>query len=183
MSNLQAQLNSLTAHYTSQIVDLVQQAIRDAVAGSLAGHAAPAKKAAPAPAKKAAPAPAKKAAPAPAKKAAPAPAKKAAPSPAKKAAPAPAPVAAKKAAPARASRSKGEKRSPELIAKTTDALLAYVKSHAGQRIEQIAQGLKVTTKDLALPAKKLLAERRLKTKGQKRATQYFPALDRGTPGG
>ena len=166
MSNLQAQINSLTAHYTSQIVDLVQQAIREAVAGSISGHAAaPAKKAAPAPAKKAA-----KAAKAPAvKKAA-----KAAPAPAAKK-PAPAPAAA--AAPKKASRGKGEKRSPALIAKTTDALLAYVKSHAGQRIEQIAAGLKVTTKDLALPAKKLLSERKLKTKGQKRATQYFPGLE------
>ena len=69
-------------------------------------------------------------------------------------------------------RPKGSKRSPEDIEELTRNLLSYVKKNSGQRIEQIAAGLGVGTGDLALPAKKLLAEKRLKTQGQKRGTTY-----------
>jgi hypothetical protein len=72
-------------------------------------------------------------------------------------------------------RKKGAKRSPALIAKTTGALLAHIKAHNGQRIEQIAAAMNVSTNDLKLPASKLLAEKKVKTKGQKRGTQYFAA--------
>jgi hypothetical protein len=72
-----------------------------------------------------------------------------------------------------ASRAKGAKRDPAEIAKLTDRLSQYVKEHPGQRIEQIASGIGVPTKELTLPAKKLIAAKQLKTKGQKRATQYF----------
>ena len=71
-------------------------------------------------------------------------------------------------------RSKGAKRSPEELEELTTQLLNYVKSNAGQRIEQIADGMGTSTKELNLPAKKLLATKQLKTKGHKRATQYFP---------
>jgi hypothetical protein len=33
--------------------------------------------------------------------------------------------------------------------------------------------MKVSTSDLKLPASKLLADKKVKTKGQKRGTQYF----------
>lgn len=69
-------------------------------------------------------------------------------------------------------RPKGAKRSPEDIEALARNLLAYVKKNSGQRIEQIAAGLSVATGDLALPAKKLLAEKKLKTAGQKRGTTY-----------
>jgi hypothetical protein len=72
-------------------------------------------------------------------------------------------------------RKKGAKRSPALIAKTVGALLAHIKAHNGQRIEQIAAAMKVSTNDLKLPASKLLAEKKVKTKGRKRGTQYFAA--------
>jgi hypothetical protein len=81
------------------------------------------------------------------------------------------PVSAHTQRPA-APRPKGTKRSPEDIEALTRNLLAYVKKNSGQRIEQIATGLSVTTGDLALPAKKLLAEKKLKTAGQKRGTTY-----------
>jgi len=71
-------------------------------------------------------------------------------------------------------REKGAKRSPDELEKLTTQLLAHIKSNAGQRIEQIAQGMNVSTKELNLPAKKLLAKKVIKTKGHKRATQYFP---------
>jgi len=70
-------------------------------------------------------------------------------------------------------REKGQKRDPGEIERLTGRLLDYVKGNAGQRIEQIAAGMGTVTKELNLPVKKLIAQKSLKTKGQKRATQYF----------
>ena len=72
-----------------------------------------------------------------------------------------------------ASREKGAKRPPDEIERLTSKLLDYIKGSPGQRIEQIADGMGTSTKELNLPAKKLIAGKQLKTKGQKRATQYF----------
>jgi hypothetical protein len=88
-------------------------------------------------------------------------------------------AAAVAAAPARggrgrlASREKGAKRPPDEIERLTGKLLDYIKGNPGQRIEQIADGMGTSTKELNLPAKKLIANKQLRTKGQKRATQYF----------
>ena len=71
-------------------------------------------------------------------------------------------------------RPKGAKRSQDELERLTGRLLAYVKGNAGQRIEQIAKGMGVSTRELNLPAKKLLGNKAIRTKGQKRATQYFP---------
>jgi len=79
---------------------------------------------------------------------------------------------AKAAKPAK--RAKGGKRTAEELDQLTGSLLAHVKRHPGLRIEQIGQALGLTTKDLALPAKKLIAEKKISTKGQRRATTYFP---------
>jgi hypothetical protein len=78
-------------------------------------------------------------------------------------------------APVRAAgrREKGQKRDPAEIERLTSRLLDFIKSNAGQRIEQIAAGMGTVTKELNLPVKKLIAQKALKTKGQKRATQYF----------
>ncbi len=73
----------------------------------------------------------------------------------------------------RGRRRKGQKRDPEFIAKTTQSLLEYIESHDGERIEQIAKALRVKTKDLKLPAMKLLASRKVKTRGEKRGTKYY----------
>jgi hypothetical protein len=78
-----------------------------------------------------------------------------------------------KAAPKR--RAKGAKRSRAVIARTTGALLAEIVAHPGQRIEQIAKALKTSTKELTLSTKKLLAEKKIKATGVKRATTYSPA--------
>lgn len=69
---------------------------------------------------------------------------------------------------------KGAKRPPDEIVKLTAQLGEYIKAHKGERIEQIAKGMNVSTRELNLPVKKLLATKAIKTKGQKRATQYFP---------
>jgi hypothetical protein len=69
---------------------------------------------------------------------------------------------------------KGAKRPPEEIEKLTAQLGEYIKANKGERIEQIAKGMNVSTRELNLPVKKLLATKVIKSKGQKRATQYFP---------
>jgi hypothetical protein len=71
-------------------------------------------------------------------------------------------------------RAKGAKRSQDELERLTGRLLAHVKANAGQRIEQIAKGMGVSTRELNLPAKKLIANKSIRTKGQQRATQYFP---------
>ena len=70
-------------------------------------------------------------------------------------------------------RKKGAKRSPEELEQLIKKLHGYIAKNPGQRIEQIAQGLDISTKELNLPAKKLISEKKLSTKGQKRATTYF----------
>ena len=75
----------------------------------------------------------------------------------------------------RGGRKKGEKRAPEDLAKLQSQLLSAIKSGPGQRMEQIAKALKSSTQELALPAKKLAADGKIKTKGERRATKYFPA--------
>ena len=72
------------------------------------------------------------------------------------------------------SRTKGAKRPPQEIERLTTRLRDYVKANPGQRIEQIAKGLGTSTRELNLPAKKLLGQKQLRTRGEKRATKYFP---------
>jgi len=78
-------------------------------------------------------------------------------------------------APSGRGRSKGQKRPPEALAQLTESLLAAIKASPGQRMEEIAKGLGTSTGELTLPAKKLLAEKKIKTKGERRATKYYPA--------
>jgi hypothetical protein len=74
----------------------------------------------------------------------------------------------------RARSRRGQKRTPEDIEAVSQRLVSYVMSNPGLRVEQINKGLGTTTKDLALPIKKLIADRALRSKGQKRSTTYFP---------
>ena len=69
---------------------------------------------------------------------------------------------------------KGAKRDPGELDALTEKLGAFIKKNPGQRIEQVRKELGVTTKDLALPVKRLLAAKKVSTKGQKRATTYYP---------
>jgi hypothetical protein len=70
-------------------------------------------------------------------------------------------------------RRKGSKRTANELDKMADAFYAFVSKHPGLRIEQINKQLGTTTKDLALPIRKLIADGELKTKGEKRSTTYF----------
>ena len=75
--------------------------------------------------------------------------------------------------------SAGGRRSADQIDATCEALLAAIASSPGQRIEQIGSAIGMRTKDLALPIRKLLAQKQIRTEGQRRATRYFPGAGGG----
>ncbi len=151
MDNIDSQIKARVDSFVAELSALVKRAALEAVANTLKGEsAAPSVAKAPA-GKKRAPAPA-----APVK----------APAKAAKAAPAPAAASKRKA---------GQKRSPDEIAKTTEKLLGYITKNSGQRIEEIAKGVGSSTKELTLPIKKLLNDKKINAKGEKRATRYFVA--------
>jgi hypothetical protein len=70
-------------------------------------------------------------------------------------------------------RAKGQKRSSGELDKLAQAIVACVAANPGSGAREIALELGVTTKDLVLPIKKLMAETTLSSKGQKRATKYY----------
>jgi len=72
------------------------------------------------------------------------------------------------------SRGRGAKRTANELEKLQDDFVAFVGKNPGMRIEQINKQLGTTTKDLALPIRKLIADGSLKVKGKKRSTTYFP---------
>jgi hypothetical protein len=75
-------------------------------------------------------------------------------------------------------RRKGAKRNSGELDKLADEFASFVAKHPGLRIEQINKQLGTTTKDLALPIRKMIADGELKTKGEKRSTQYFPGKEK-----
>jgi hypothetical protein len=68
----------------------------------------------------------------------------------------------------------GAKRTSADLVALSDRFASFVKANPGLRIEQINKELGTTTKDLALPIRKLIAEGVVIAKGQKRSTTYFP---------
>ena len=156
MDNVDTQLKHRVDSFVAELSALVKKAALEAVTNALKGEGAAPGVAKAAGKKRAAPA-AAAAAPVAAPKAA-AKAPKAAP-----------------AAPAASKRKAGQKRSPDEITKTTDKLLAYITKNSGQRIEEIAKGVGNSTKELTLPVKKLLTDKKISSKGEKRATRYYAA--------
>ena len=69
---------------------------------------------------------------------------------------------------------RGAKRRPEDLEALSTKFATFVKAHPGLRIEQINKELGTTTKDMALPIRKLIAEGTISAKGAKRSRQYFP---------
>ena len=53
-------------------------------------------------------------------------------------------------------------------------LLAHVSKSPGQRGEQIAEALNTDTKTMRLPMQKLIADKKIKTKGERRGMRYYP---------
>jgi hypothetical protein len=68
---------------------------------------------------------------------------------------------------------RGVKRTPEDLEALAEQFMSFVKSNPGLRIEQINKELGTTTKDLALPIRKLIADGAINVKGKKRSTTYF----------
>ena len=69
---------------------------------------------------------------------------------------------------------RGAKRSSADLEALSERFASFVKANPGLRIEQINKQLGTTTKDLALPIRKLISEGMISAKGQKRSTTYFP---------
>ncbi|HET7501681.1 MAG TPA: hypothetical protein VFK02_11775 [Kofleriaceae bacterium] len=69
---------------------------------------------------------------------------------------------------------RGAKRSSADLEALCEQFASFVKANPGLRIEQINKQLGTTTKDLALPIRKLIADGVISAKGQKRSTTYFP---------
>jgi hypothetical protein len=69
------------------------------------------------------------------------------------------------------------RRSPAEIAKALDRVVALVKAakNVGLRAEQIRKALKMQAKEMPRVLQEGLAKKKLKSKGQKRATTYFAA--------
>jgi hypothetical protein len=169
MQNINDEIRSHTEAFAATLTALVRKAALESVSAALGGVsvAAPAQvpaKRGPGRPRKVAAAPAAKAAPV--VKAAPA-TKATRPAPTAKTS-----FSKRAAAPKRAS---GEKRPPAELAKLTEKLGEYIKAHPGLRIEPIGKALSTPTKDLSLPIKKLLAAKKIRSEGQKRATEYFAA--------
>ena len=172
MLNTDDELRSQTEAFATDLVDLVRRAALESVSAALGGAnlATPFKVAA----KRGPGRPRKVAAPI---ARTPAPATKlpavvkASKAPAK-AAPPSKPATRKVAVPKRAT---GEKRPPAELAKLTEKLGEYIKGHPGLRMEAIGKALGAPTKELNLPMKKLLAAKKVRSEGQKRATEYFAA--------
>jgi hypothetical protein len=68
---------------------------------------------------------------------------------------------------------RGAKRSSADLEALSERFASFVKANPGLRIEQINKQLGTTTKDLALPIRKLISEGMITAKGQKRSTVYF----------
>lgn len=79
--------------------------------------------------------------------------------------------------PARTTRSgRLKRRSAEDIAEALESVVALVKKHkAGLRAEQIREELRMQSKEMPRVLKEGLAKKKLKAKGQKRATTYTAA--------
>ncbi|MDP8999669.1 MAG: hypothetical protein M3O46_06115 [Myxococcota bacterium] len=69
-----------------------------------------------------------------------------------------------------------QRRSPEDIAKALEEVVGLVKKHKdGRRAEQIRTALGMQAKEMPRVLKEGLSTKKLKCKGQKRATVYFAA--------
>jgi predicted HTH transcriptional regulator len=73
---------------------------------------------------------------------------------------------------------RGAKRTPADLEALSEKVAAFVKANPGLRIEQINKQLDTTTKDLALPIRKLISEGAITAKGKKRSTTYFAGKKR-----
>lgn len=69
----------------------------------------------------------------------------------------------------------GAKRPKADIARLEEALAKHIEKNPGQSVEQINKALGTVTNHVRLPLAKLIDAGTVKTKGNRRATRYFPA--------
>ena len=176
MPNIEDEIRSKTEAFIANLTVLIKRAALESVSAALGG-AAVATVAAPAQvaAQRGRGRPKKIATPAPVAKAAPATPATKAPVAAKATKAAPAAILPPQGAGLQEAAAFGEKRPPAELAKLTEKLGEYIKAHPGLRIEPIGKALGTPTKELSLPIKKLLAAKKIRSEGQKRATEYFAA--------
>jgi hypothetical protein len=74
---------------------------------------------------------------------------------------------------------KRAKRSGNQVEAVAETILAHVKANAGTGVTDMGAALGMTPKEMRLPILKLLADKKLKTTGQRRGTKYH-AGGRGT---
>jgi hypothetical protein len=85
-----------------------------------------------------------------------------------------APAARKTRGPGRKSAgTRGGKRSSEQVDAFAARILDVVKKKPGLRGEQLSKEMKTDTKSLRLPMLKLIGDKKVKTKGQRRGMTYF----------
>jgi hypothetical protein len=69
-------------------------------------------------------------------------------------------------------RGKRAKRSSEQVDAMAARVLEHVKKNSGTSVERMSKVFKVKSKELMLPIRKLISEKKLKTSGQRRGTKY-----------
>ncbi len=67
----------------------------------------------------------------------------------------------------------GSKRTAAELEQLQGSLLETITLHPGLRIEALSEVMNVPSRDLTLPIRKLIGARKIRKKGQKRATSYF----------
>lgn len=79
---------------------------------------------------------------------------------------------------------RGGKRSSAELDEIGSRLLAHVQRNPGQRGDQIAKALGTDVGTMRLPMSKLIGDKKVRTKGQRRGTTYYPAgaVPRGRTG-
>jgi len=75
----------------------------------------------------------------------------------------------------RPSSKRRKRRSSGAVDSVAIRILEQVKANPGQGVGEIGGALRLTSKDLRLPILKLIEDKKLKTKGQRRGTKYFTA--------
>lgn len=73
----------------------------------------------------------------------------------------------------RPSSKRRKRRSSGAVDTVAQRILEQVKANPGQGVGEIGGALRLTSKDLRLPIMKLMEDKKLKTKGQRRGTKYF----------
>ncbi len=68
---------------------------------------------------------------------------------------------------------KGQKRSAEALDRLQERVATAIRAQPGLRVEQLNKELAVETGVLALPIRKLLAAKVIRSSGARRATKYF----------